>query len=503
MPSWEDQPGERLTANTTTGRVGAFYEKLRYTLDYQDENAIRRNAIERTLRRLSVYEEPRRLGEALVLELIRSGYVQNGMLPESVIPAVQHIIDRYAEIERYGAREHAALRAHTATAIEHYLFPQSPEQEAVFDAMHRSVAGYVDQKDHHGVAHEVFSRYVYIACRRAFLHDTPEETRYALWLLYEPHARDLVTALPSEVRQVAARFDGYMRTIDLLLRSDIPAKIQSRLHNESIYAALLTSFVRQYGADVNVVFGDPQRLEERVRTFLADTYMRHHQKIARSGTRAVLYILITKVLVGLAIELPYEIFVLGHVNFFSLAVNMAFFPLLLLFMVKTVRLPDEKNTDALVSGLERFVTDAASRQVIIRTADRGVVSRTSFLLFYLALSMLTFGGLLYLLVSLEFNLASMFLFLFFLTVVSYFGLRIRFKARTWTYDAESESTLGLLWYLLALPVTRTGRWITLRLSSVNVFVFFMDFILETPLKLMLASFDEFVTFTKEMRRDMQ
>lgn len=499
---WSEYDGPRLTTNTITSRAGTFYEKLRYTLDYQDENTIRRSAIERTLRRLNVYEDKAKLGEVLLMELIRSGYIANDSVPEELTSEVQSILQKFARLKTYGVTEHRALLSHTATEIEQHLFPV-PHREAVLDAMYHSVRFYLEQKEKGAVTDETFQRYVYVACRRVFLRNGPEEIRYALWRMHEPHWQNVALDDTATLQDIASRFDAHVRDTDTLLHSEVPVRIQARLHNESIYAALLMELVRQYGVDIQVVLGEPERLGERVRSYLTETYATHRAKIQRSGTRAVLYILITKVLIGLAVELPYELFVLGQLNYLSLGINMVFFPLLLLLMVKTIRLPQEKNTALLIEGMERFITGAYPAAVRIKMHPMRTLSALSFGAFYLLLSVITFGVLLTVLSALEFNAASMVLFLFFLMIVSYFGLRIRYKARAWTYDTDSESALGLLWYLLFLPVTRTGRWISDHLSSVNIFVFFLDFILETPFKLILASFDEFVSFTKEMRRDMQ
>lgn len=498
--NWDDYTGPRLSTNTITSRAGSLYEKLRYTLEYKDENAIRRSAIERTLRRLHLFEQEDKLGHALLMELMRAGYIENESLPIEAAVLIQETLDPYLALKRKanGMEKHAL--AHAATEVERVLFPV-PHREAVFEAMYRSVLTYIMPKENNANMDE-WRLYVYIACRRVFLQDTPQEIQYALWQLLEPDWHKVKH--DREAREdVAARFDAHMRHIEHLMRSDVPMRIQARLHNESIYAEVLMDIVQTYGLETQSVLGDNVKLAERVRAFLERSYAPHKKKIARAGTRAVLYILITKVIIGMAIELPYELFVLGELNVLSIGINIFFFPLLLLAMVKTVRYPGEKNTQAVIDGLERFVTGERPHAISIRTQARSGLSKVGFTLFYLALCGITFGVILTTLVWLRFNIVSILLFLFFLMIVSYFGLRVRYKSRAWTFETGVESSKGLLWYLLFLPVTRTGRWISTHLDSVNIFVFIMDFILETPLKLLLASFDDFVSFSKEVRRDMQ
>ena len=101
----------------------------------------------------------------------------------------------------------------------------------------------------------------------------------------------------------------------------------------------------------------------------------------------------------------------------------------------------------------------------------------------------------------HFNVVSIILFLFFLTFVSYFGFRIRYNAKKWIVARDDESISGLLLNLFATPIVRTGRWLSRKFSSVNVFVFLMDFILEVPFKFVLGTFDSFISFLKEERGD--
>lgn len=498
--AWARYEGPRLSVNAITSRAGSLYEKLRYTVDYQDENAIRRSAIERGLRRFGLIVQEGAQARELLKDLIQSGYIDNEVLPEEVIPDVQAIIDRYDALRSAGLRNTKALTSFAALEIERYLFPVFG-REQVFEAAYRSVLEYVKPKPHEHTSEASFKLYTYVACRRALLKDSPEALAFALWTLLEPEWSAVSEMNRDTLVSIAERFDGHQEHIKRMVRSPIPSRIESRLHNEAIYAALMLDMVRTYGHDAQALFGERERLAERVRAMAEHAYPELRKKISRSGTQSILYILITKVVIGLAIELPYELYVLNHVNMLSLVINMAFFPMLLMLMVKTIRMPGPRNTEALIAGFERFVTGERPRPVYVRTETLSTFSFTGFGLFYLILCIITFGGILSILAALSFNMASMALFLFFLVVVSYFGLRIRYRARAWTYDTGADSSLGVLSYLLFLPVTRTGRWISTRLSSVNIFVMFMDFVLETPFKLLLGSFDEFVSFSKEMRRD--
>ncbi len=120
---------------------------------------------------------------------------------------------------------------------------------------------------------------------------------------------------------------------------------------------------------------------------------------------------------------------------------------------------------------------------------------------YAVLFGISFGLIISILTALHFNIVSIILFLFFLTFVSYFGFRIRHNANVWKVYVEKEGLLALIGNLLAMPIVRTGRWLSTRFASMNIFVFLLDFILETPFKFVLGTFDSFITFLKEKGED--
>ena len=51
------------------------------------------------------------------------------------------------------------------------------------------------------------------------------------------------------------------------------------------------------------------------------------------------------------------------------------------------------------------------------------------------------------------------------------------------------------------PIVSTGRWFSARFSTINVFVFLLDFLVEVPFKAFLGIFDASLSFIKEHRVD--
>lgn len=490
--------GPAISVNKLTGKAGAFYEKLRYLIDYKEEHTIRRNAIERILRRNLSFEGRVEVGLPLLQEMVSGSYLPNDIISESVAENIQAIVNKYILLERESGVGRSRIVSLMACEIEHFLYPQLIHElivEAFYQTIHKHVT-YTDT-----IEPEKLQAQTYIGCRRSLLEDDNETLFYALVFKRLPELHSMSDDIEA-IRAIAPRFAQATKLIEEEIQDPLGWRLSTRLKNHAVYFSVIQEIVRKYGKSSKDIFENSEQLTQQVEDMMTERYGKQYQQASKSGTRAVIYVLITKIVLGLALELPYERIVLGSTDYFALGVNVIFHPLLLLAMAKTVRKPSEQNTARIISGVQNVLRDDNIDTLYIKPQKLGLARIVTFTILYTVLFAVSFGIILWVLNQLNFNIVSIILFLLFLTLVSYLGLRIRRKAQKWNVMRDDESVLGLLWNFFTIPIVRTGRWLNARFSTVNVFVFLLDFVIETPFKLLLGTFDSFVSFLKEKREDM-
>lgn len=501
--AWQEHDGPRFVANRITSRVSSFYERLRYVVDYHEEHMLRRAAIERIIKRLTLFGVGgvnARIGHEILEEMVQARYVDNGMLPEDFADDVQVIMEKYHRLGKLIPGDTSVLWSYAAVEIERHLFPADLD-ELVFQTLFNTVKENFAPKEQDLVSERAFTLQVYIACRKVFLRETKTALNYSLLLKAVPEWETGKGIDDDALRRVAEQFRRLEQEFYALTNSVAQRRIATRLKNEGIYFGIIRDLLEKHGKEAELIFSDEDRLRSTVSGALDQIYVTHKDKIVRSGTRAIVYILITKIVIGLAIELPYEIFFLGEVHYTALIINVAFFPILMLLMTKTISYPGKENTEKILDGLQAIVSGREQSPEFVKIGPRTLVQKLSYVVFFGTFFAVSFGAVVSALEALQFNIASVGLFVVFLSIVTYMGLHIRTKAKEWTIEKEDDSFMGLVSYLLLLPITSSGRWISEQLSSMNIFVFIMDFILETPFKALLGSFDAFISYTKELRRD--
>ena len=92
---------DNIKVSQVLGPLAFFYERIRNALDYKGEHLVRRNAIERILRR-QIWErksyEPENLAETLIKELIWARYLKNDSVPKRKLKVIERIVNKYLEV---------------------------------------------------------------------------------------------------------------------------------------------------------------------------------------------------------------------------------------------------------------------------------------------------------------------------------------------------------------------------------------------------------------------
>src|SRR3990167_10723220 len=80
--------------------AASLYENLRYVVDYQEEHAVRRSAIERILKRWVVIERRVVDAQSLLAELVEGGYLPRSGATKGVARQITLSINKMTRIEQ-------------------------------------------------------------------------------------------------------------------------------------------------------------------------------------------------------------------------------------------------------------------------------------------------------------------------------------------------------------------------------------------------------------------
>ncbi|MBU0531653.1 MAG: hypothetical protein ABIG32_03840 [Candidatus Uhrbacteria bacterium] len=498
--------GELISVDDTVSKAASVYETVRNTLEYDEEHRLRRNAIRRILkRRLGADEDLTEVAKELLHELIWARYLPNQTISESRIGDVEQVLKKYRQL--FGRldrvkdvdKTHEFLLDLVSSEIEYLLIP--PTEEDGMAGFAYNVFRERIKWQSQAVATKDRDLQLYLAVHRALLRSNLSTLRYKVLILFYPEwpkaDAELITEVADNLQKVMDHIDAQVLH---------PAA--DSLHR------LVRRYVIMFNVLRDVILKDPanapkliesDEFNRAVGSAAKKRYQAYRTRLKRSVLRAVAFLFVTKMLLALVIELPYDLVILQTTNFIPLITNVIFFPILLGVIGLTVFIPEKKNTEMIRKYLRAILFNKEELVVTFRGKRAWGRSKAGLIFnyLYLAMFLVSYGLVAYFLHTIDFNVLSIAIFLFFLSLVMFFGIRIRMSKRDLVILQRSGGLLSTLFDFFFLPIIRAGRWMALRAPRINVFLFFLDYIVEAPFKMAIQMIEGWIAFMREKKEEIE
>lgn len=252
------------------------------------------------------------------------------------------------------------------------------------------------------------------------------------------------------------------------------------------------------------LFDNQEALEAEVKKAIAKRYKGVRAKLRRGVVRSIIYVFFTKMVLALALEFPMDWYLSGAINYTSAAINITFPPVLMFFVAIMIRMPKKENMEKILSEVKAIALQGGLSKTfkLKQPLGRGMVMRFMFNLIYSLTFIFSLFVIFWGLNNLDFNFFSSLIFVLFLTLVSFFGLRIRRPVQDLLTIDRRESIIGSIVDFVALPFVSMGRWISGKFSKINFFTYFLDLIIEAPFKLLIEVFEDLFGFIHEKKEEV-
>lgn len=510
--SYNESMEEKINVHQVSSRLAFLYERIRNTVEYNEEHLLRKNAIKRILkRRLMTEKNEFDVAKYLINELIRARYLPNNKIPEGRVTDVKLIIEKYTlfinnlpeKIEGEDINGEYVFDWVTDIAsgeIEERLVPYKKDYAIIEFA--REVINKKMKVPASLMTEEEKRIQIYLAVLRNLTKSDLGLIRYRIFAL--KHSEWFFAPSDELIKKLAGNIGWVITDIEKQINNPIGESFTRFTKKNLAYFNVLENVLETNEKNPEKVFSNHYNIEDSVKEACQKKYKEAKTKLKRAAIRSILYIFITKMVLAFVLELPFDKYVLGHINYFALGINVVFPPLLMLLVVVTIKVPSKKNTDLIIAGIKEMIYDKYTHPPFIL---KGTFTRNSFFLnvfkfFYIAIFLGSFGLIIWILNRLTFNVVSMMLFIFFLSVVSYFGIKIRRNARELLVIRRKEGISTFIMDLFTIPIVQMGQWLSEKLSSINIFVFILDFIIEAPFKTFIEIFEEWIYFIREEKEKL-
>jgi hypothetical protein len=506
-------PEPTIRVSEVLGSIAFIYERIRNVIDYKGEHLLRRNAIERIIKR-KIREkptgEPKELALSLIRELIWARYLRNDSIPKSKTEAVGKILAKYslllkrvsgqANDSKYANEWKDWLLGIASCEIEEALAPSLFYITAYVQAMFRWFKDNFEWEGSH-LSPQVRDIQIFIAIHRSLPKSDEAMIRYHLLHLFYPQWKKADSQLLDEI---AENLPKLREEIEDQLRHPVRFNLFRYIQKNTAPFQILRDVIDEDPKKAAVLIANPEKFEWKIREVCRRRYSQIRQKVNRGIIHSIVYIFVTKVLFAFILEFPYELYFLHRLAFIPITINAIIPPTLMFLIGLTIKTPNEANTERIIERIKSFVYPQSEVKTpfSLTPIKRGQFLTTVFSVIYFLLFLLVFGGISLILFKLKFNVVSGMIFFVFLSLVLLFGFRVRFTASELMVTGEREGLLTHLFNNLSLPFLNLGVWLSQGLAQLNVFMILMDFLIEAPLKTIIAIVEEWTSFLRERREEV-
>lgn len=511
-----------IHVDEVVSRLARFYETIRKVIDWKDDNALRRGAIERILKRIlfpkitgfSVRSiDAAELAETITVELIRGGHLPNDTIPRERIAKVAEALNKYLYFLEFTSN-YKPLEVKNkinfttfvleiaSCEIEEVLSHPVKEYgliEAMTDLLEKRIT--VTPKDKLGP--EEKHRHIFIAVCRT-LYDLDDnfiiyqllQQRYPDWRNpSSSKARKIAEELPiawgkiqQEIEQpVTRKFTAIAETVDtvFMLMDDVleklkekPKEIAETLENKKKFTNLIT-----------------KAYEKRYTTLKT--------RLFRLGVFSTLSVFLSNWFTFYLIEVPLAKLFYEGFNLFAAIVDFLIPTAVMFFLVMIIKPPKKNNVKKVISTTLGFVYNDERQehyQVRLKSA-RPSLFRIVMSTLYVYTMLLVFAGIAYIFYIAQLPITSVIFDTFTIALTVFAAVAIKNKSKELNVD-EHTNILDFLLDIITVPVAKVGSFLAAKWKEYNIVAILFNFIIETPFAIILDFIQGWSEFIKERRDEL-
>lgn len=515
--------GTLIHVDEIASKIAWFYERIIKIIDWKEENLLRRNAIERFLKRNFITELSKvnlifktdvvEIGEPLVRELIRGGHLPNDEIPQGKIPQVQKIIEKYLYLIKNAPFNNSGtplifkkrvnfynwILEIAACEIEEVLSPPVKEG-ALIEAMTSLMNERISLIPPETLTDQEKILQTYIAVHRT-LFDLDDaiiayrliKFRFPFWTESEKSFQD----------QIAQNIFSIEEGLEKDLHHPLAKEFFNLCEKTDTAFTLLSDIIDQFKSDpesLTKTFKDKVELKKQISLSYNKRLATLKSRLFKLAIFSTLSVFVSNWFTFFLVEVPiahlfYDRFSLPAAIFDFLIPSVAMF-----LLVAAIKTPSQSNLEKVVELIFQFVYSNETKETHeIRLKKKKATVTNIFIVFLYVLACLAFlYGVARLFLAVKIPWTSVILDTIGIAINIFAALVIRNKAREITVE-EKASLWEFLLDIISLPVAEIGSWLARKWKEYNVISVFFNVVIETPFVTFINFLESWRQFLKERK----
>lgn len=513
-----DKDGTPIHVDEIASSIAKLYEKIRKVVDWQEDNVLRRRAIERILKRLlftkglgiPTYKQPKVecLAKTITTELIRGGHLPNDEVPKESISVVAKSLTKYVHFLNQSSRNsqlnikkqanfYTFVIEIAACEIEEIL-AQPVKEYALLDAMTKMMESRINLSPTNALTGDEKQQQIYIAACRTLFNLDDAFIAYRLLKFQFPDWNNLPEeALPARSIEVM----NFWRNSEKILKHPL-AKDFNRIcdQNDTVFS-LLSDYMEKSKDEPEKIIStikDRAKFRQKISKLYDKRYKTLKKRLFRLGVFSTLSVFLSNWFTFFIVEVPLANLFYERFSLFTAFIDFIIPTIVMFLLVVIIRAPSGENRERVLKVVESFVyKDKKKKFYEIQIGkNRGVFSKALYVTIYLFMTWLVFT-----VVGMSFSAAglpitSVIFDTFTISLTVFAAVGIRNKSKELNVD-DKTSFNEFLFDMFFVPVANVGSFFAAKWKEYNVFTILFNFVIETPFVFALDTIEGWSQFLKD------
>lgn len=478
----------------TGGAITAAYEQLRNAAENTDEHLLLQNAIRRFFKQLFVVRDDtlvRHSGTELVIELTFAGYIPNDSItPEQIEEISKLASQHFAAYEKLQQRRGLSADLSSSWILETLsvlvarIIAPNERDVAFMDFSYEYFTEAIPRDAVSKATRDEYGAALYVAIHRALLKSDVATMRAGLLARYDVTVGHL------------EQFVDVNKKIDTLINGSVSDELYHIVDRQGAPLRIVRQMIEKH-EDLPKELSKREVFLDAFEQQVTKEYSNIMKRINRAIVRSVIFLVITKFLIGIAIEVPYDLWSHGEILWMPLVINLFFPPVYMVLLRFTLSAPSYANTSALVNRIDSMIY--SNQTMLVRRQLQGRKYGMAFSFVYGLSCLAVFAVVIWLLLMLNFSPVHIAIFFFFLSAASFLGFRLSRMIRDLEIVRGASNGLTFLRDTIYLPFVVAGRWVSDKYAQVNIVSIILDMMIELPMKTILRLIRQWAAFIDDRK----
>lgn len=504
--------------------VAKFYEQIRKIIDWKDDNALRRGAIERILKRRLLpkmitgsftQDDSLHLAQTMTEELIRGGHLPNHEVPRSRVEVVSDSLNKYLYFLEYSIRSYGITNVKKVNEVTIFLIEiasceieevltRPAKEYGIMEVMSKIMNERIKVEPENTLKKDAKLDLIRVSVQRKLYH---LDDNYIVYMYLRRKYPNWDHFSQEELKEFAQNLESIQKSSEEYINSKICKKFDEIISQYSAVFVLLDD-----------VFDDlkdsPKSIEKNINdkslllSLITDNYNKRRDTLKRtlrnSAIFSTLSVFLSNWVTFYLIEVPVARLFYEEFNLLATIVDFLLPALVMFLLVIFIKPPKEDNLDKVLKASEDLLYDHPKYEIyeIKLEESTSPVGKLVITSFYIISTILLFVGIGFLFYVAKLPMTSVVYDTFTIAVTFSAALAVRNKSKE-LQVGESGKFGEFLFDIFTVPVAKVGTFLSSKWKEYNVVAIFTNYLVEVPFVAILNFIELWSKFIKERKAEIK